>query len=132
MICVSGARNGKVMDNQLTNRMMQAAQLVADEVRKLTGAWSTRIPGATSVFNDSTGIGVSVNNMLAPSADPNEYGKRHPLFARKGSKRYRDSSWYATPHRPFLVEAMDAKQDECTDVIGSVIDDWAKDAGWDN
>lgn len=111
------------MDKDLRDRMVEAAQVVADEAKTRSGAWSHRIPAATSVFNDSTGIGVVVDNVAAPSASPNEYGDRHPLFGNRGY-------WYATPLRPFLAEAVDAKSDEAADIIGNVINDWTK--GWDD
>lgn len=112
------------MDDRLRDRMVQAARLLADDVKKHTSAWSHRIPDATSVFNDSSGIGVVVDGSLAPSASPNEYGDRHPLF---GNRDY----WYKTPHRPFLEESTAAIADNATDLIASVVDDWTRDAGWE-
>lgn len=112
------------MDHNLRDRMVQAAQLLADDVRKRTSAWSHRVPGATSVFNDGSGIGVVVDGALAPSASPNEFGDRHPLF---GNRDY----WYKTPHRPFLEESVNAVGADALDIVEGVIDDWTRDAGWE-
>lgn len=113
------------MDNDLRDRMVEGSKLIADDVKKRTAAWSHRIPDATSVFNDASGIGVVVDGAMAPSASPNEYADKHPLF---GNRDY----WYRTPHRPFLEESVAAVGDDATDLVANVVDDWAHAAGWED
>ena len=68
----------------------------------------------------------------------------HPVYARgprirgapyggRGHFRYNPPGWTwvkQIPVRPFLAEAVDAKQDEMVRIFAGVIDDWMKDKGY--
>ncbi len=117
------------MKRAMAARLLRAGEIVATAVRAASGEFSNKIPASVKVVGGASGVYVIAGGDSAPSADPNEYGKRHPVFAPRGSKRYTDDKWYPTPHRPFMEEAVAAAADAAMEEFSNVIDDWCDQLG---
>jgi hypothetical protein len=111
-------------------RLKDAAEVIAAQARA-NAAWSKRIPAATRVGGGLTAGGVYVRTpgKYARNAAPFEFGKRHPLFARVGSKRY-SGEWYPTPHRPYMEDAAEQALDRAAEKYAEIVDDWAHQLGF--
>ena len=116
-------------DAALTARLREAAEIVADEARKRSAEFSETIPGSVRLTGGANRVTIAAGGASAPSAYMWE-GKRggrprwHPLF---GDREH----WYPQlPVRPFLEEALEAKQDELLITFARVVDDWAHERGY--
>jgi hypothetical protein len=111
-------------------RLKEAAQVIADETENITRTFSRRIPLSVRVRGGARGVRIVAGGDEAPNAYPFETGARHPLFAvgPRGTGRWQ--WWYPQPHRPYLEEAARAKLEEAAEKFAEVIDDWAKELGF--
>ncbi len=112
----------------LAERLRKAAQPVADDARLRSARWSRRVP--LSVRPQAyTFEGRADGRPIA-----------HPVYARgpriRGplvNGRHVPPGWTwvkQIPVRPFLREAIDAKQDEMVRIFAGIVDDWAKQLGY--
>jgi hypothetical protein len=122
---------GKIDPKDEDRRMKEAADIIRDEARRISSSFSRRIPAATHTRQGPRYTEVVTDGNAAPNAAPFEFAENHPLFARKGTKRYRDSKWYKQPHRPFMAEAVDAKKDDAVAKAAEVVNDWMHDLGYE-
>lgn len=116
-------------------RLKEAAQIVADECAKVASTFSRRIPRSVNVKANETGIYIEAGGPMAPNAypfDPLYPPVQHPLFAPKGSKRYREGKWYDQPYRPFLEVGAELSVDKAAEAFARIIDDWFKQSGLGN
>lgn len=119
-------------DAALTARLRSAAQIVADEAQRRSGMWSRRIPASIRLAGGARSVTIVAGNAEAPHAYTFE-GKKsgapryHPVYAQ-GPRS--DWTWVPQPPRPFLKEAIDAKQDQMLAEFANVIDDWARQKGF--
>jgi len=115
-------------------RLKEAAKIVADAVKQVSGRFSRRIPGSVTIQSDERGVFIQAGGPTAPNAypfDPPIFPPPvfHPLFARRGTKRYTDGHWYAQPYRPFLEEDAEISADQAARAFSQIIDDWFKQSG---
>lgn len=117
----------KELRPRLRKAIVSAGDAVAAQARS-NAAWSTRIPSAIKTrvrFGSSAGVRVVVDSKKAPHARPFEgIGSRdrdfrggtfrHPVFGR--------DRWVEQQQRPFLVPALQAKQDEAVRAVQEAID----------
>jgi hypothetical protein len=104
----------------MAKRLREAAEVIAVAVRAAS-SFSTKIPASVKVVGGNTGVYVIAGGDMAPSADPIEYGKRHPLFGK-----WMSGAQYTMKKRPFLEEAMEAAGDKAAEAFSEVLLDWAK------
>jgi hypothetical protein len=128
----------------LANRLRKAAQVVADDAKLRASRWSRRVPLSIRMQGGASRITIAAGGQRAPQAYTME-GRAdgrpiaHPVYGRgprvRGpltGGRYDPPGWTWEKQvpRPFLREAIDAKQDEMTRVFADVVDDWAHDLGY--
>jgi hypothetical protein len=111
------------MDKDVRRALIESATIVASEARRISARFSERIPAATRVVSDGKGVAVVTDGTLAPSARPNEFGLRHPVFANR-------DVWRRIPFRPYMLEARDKKMNEVADAGLSVLENWSKKKGY--
>jgi hypothetical protein len=111
------------MDKDVRRALIESATIVAEEAKKVSARFSTRIPAATRVVSDSRGVAVVTDGTLAPSARPNEFGLRHPVFGNR-------EVWRRIPFRPYMLEARDKKMDEVADAGVKALESWTRKAGY--
>jgi hypothetical protein len=124
----------KQLDGDERKRTEEAAEIVAEAVRAKAAEFSHKIPGSVVVKQDEDGYYIRAGGPLAPNAypfdPPDNPPVYHPNRARKGSKRYEHSKWYAQPYKPFLEAAAEISASKATEAFANVIDDWAKRLGF--
>jgi len=140
----------------LAERLRKAAKPVADDARLRSARWSRRVPASVRLQGGASRITIAAGGRAAPQAYTMEgradgrpiahpvYGHgpriRGPLVSGhpfgpllEGEKRRYDPpgwTWAKQVPRPFLREAIDAKQDEMVRIFAGIIDDWARDLGY--
>jgi hypothetical protein len=119
----------------LADRLRKAAQPVDDYARLSSARWSRRVPASVRLQGGSSRITVAAGGNAAPQARVME-GRAsgapgwHPVYARGPRSKW---TWAPQiPVRPFLREAVDAKQDEVVRIFAGIVDDWAKQMGYRN
>jgi hypothetical protein len=121
-------------DAALTARLREAAQIVADDAKRRSAMWSERVPASVRLQGGVRMVTIAAGGVAAPQAYTME-GRRsgaaiaHPVFGRPDRPRS-TWTWVKQPPRPFLLEAITAKQDEMTVAFAKVIDDWAHERGF--
>ena len=136
----------------LANRLRLAAEPIAEDARRRSAAWSRRVPLSVRLQGGTSRITIAAGGVRAPQAltmegYPSGRPRAHPVFAhgerrrgvpvglRKGGKiRYDPPGWTwkdQIPVRPFLAEAVDAKQDEMVRIFAGIIDDWGRQLGYE-
>jgi hypothetical protein len=117
----------------LAARLRQAAKPIADYARLSSARWSRRVPATVRLQGGASRITIAAGGNAAPQARVME-GRAsgapcwHPVYAQ-GPRQ--DWTWRPQiPVRPFLREAVDAKQDEMVRIFAGVVDDWAKQLGY--
>lgn len=141
----------------LADRLRKAAQPIADDARLRSARWSRRVPASVRLQGGASRITIAAGGKAAPQAktmegNPDGTPCAHPVYAhgprirgplvsghaygplREGEKRrYEPPGWTwvkQIPVRPFLREAVDAKQDEMVRIFAGIVDDWAKQLGY--
>jgi hypothetical protein len=137
----------------LANRLRLAAEPIAEDARRRSAEWSRRVPLSVRLQGGASRITIAAGGARAPQAltmegYPSGRPRAHPVFAhgerrhgppvpgplRPGEKRrYDPPGWTWAPQipvRPFLAQAVDAKQDEMVRIFAGIIDDWAKQLGY--
>lgn len=117
----------------LADRLRRAAQPIADDAAARAAAWSVRVPLSIRFGGGGSRITIVAGGARAPQAGvmegkPDGRPRAHPVFARgpRESWTWKDQ----IPVRPFLAEAVDAKQDEMLEILAGVVDDWAAELGY--
>jgi hypothetical protein len=112
-------------------RLRRAGQAIAGEAQR-NASWSSRIPGTvrvvTSFRANREGVTVRAGGNAAPHARPYE-----GITARGDSFRhpvYGNDWWVASPTRPFLLPAVQAKQAEADTEVRATLDDAATKLGF--
>jgi hypothetical protein len=132
----------------LAARLRQAAQPIADYARLSSSRWSRRVPLSVRLQGGASRITIAAGGKAAPQAYTMEgradgrpiahpvYGHgprlRGSIMGGRGHFRYNPPGWTwvkQTP-RPFLAEAVDAKQDDMVRIFSGIVDDWAKQLGY--
>ena len=117
----------------LADRLRKAAEPIADYARASSARWSRRVPASVRLQGGASRITIGAGGQAAPQAYTMEgrHGGRpiaHPVY---GHGPREDWTWAKQiPVRPFLEEAVDAKQDEMVRIFAGVVDDWARDLGY--
>ena len=117
----------------LADRLRRAAQPVADYARASSSRWSRRVPLSVRLQGGASRITIAAGGQRAPQAytmegRPDGRPIAHPVYAR-GPRE--DWTWRKQiPVRPFLREAIDARQDEMLEIFSGVVEDWAHDLGY--
>jgi hypothetical protein len=102
---------------------------------KTKAAWSTRIPGATSIAVTlgvkTANARIRVDKKKAPHGRPFDRGTstgklRHPVFARSGDKS--SWAWTTEPTRPFFFVAIGGRDPAITKRFNDVVDQVIQDA----
>lgn len=141
----------------LAERLRKAAQPIADYARLSSSRWSRRVPASVRLQGGASRITIAAGGNRAPQAktmegNPDGTPCAHPVYARgprvrgplvsghafgplrEGERRRYDPPGWTwrkqIPVRPFLAEAVDAKQDEMVRIFAGVVDDWAKKLGY--
>ena len=134
----------------LADRLRRAAEPVAQAARVSSARWSRRVPLSVRLQGGTSRITIAAGGKEAPQAktmegNPNGTPCAHPVYAHgprirgapyggRGHFRYNPPgwTWVKQPPRPFLREAIDAKQDEMVRIFAGIIDDWGKQMGYRN
>ena len=117
----------------LADRLRKAAEPVAADARRRSAAWSRRVPLSVRLQGGASRIVIAAGGASAPQAltmegYPSGRPRAHPVYAR-GPRQ--DWTWAKQiPVRPFLREAVDAKQEEIVRIFAGIVDDWAKQLGY--
>ncbi len=129
----------------LADRLRKAAQPVADDARLRSARWSRRVPASVRLQGGASRITIAAGGQRAPQAktmegNPDGTPCAHPVYARgpriRGplvNGRHVPPGWTwvkQIPVRPFLREAVDAKQDEMVRIFAGIVEDWAKQLGY--
>ena len=129
----------------LANRLRMAAAPVADYARASSSRWSRRVPLSVRLQGGASRITIAAGGQRAPQAytmegRPDGRPIAHPVYGHgprlRGplvNGRHRPPGWTwrkQIPVRPFLAEAIDAKQDEMLRIFAGVVDDWAHQLGY--
>lgn len=134
MLPISATSGARAMDADELKRLKEAAEIVAEAVRAVSSGISRRIPTSVVVKGDERGLYIQAGGAKAPNAypfdPPDNPPVYHPLFARRGSRRYTHGKWYAQPYRPFLEIAAGVSIERATEAFSKVIDDWATRVGF--
>jgi hypothetical protein len=117
----------------LAGRLRKAAEPIAEEARRRSARWSRRVPLSVRLQGGASRITIAAGGSRAPQAltmegYPSGRPRAHPVYGRGP----RDTWTWAKqiPVRPFLADAVDAKQDEMVKIFAGVVDDWAKQLGY--
>jgi hypothetical protein len=117
----------------LAARLRQAAKPIADYARLSSARWSRRVPLSVRLQGGSSRITIAAGGSAAPQARVME-GRasgapgQHPVYARGPREKW---TWAKqVPVRPFLREAVDAKQDEMVRIFAGIVDDWCHQMGY--
>lgn len=129
----------------LANRLRKAAAPVADYARFSSARWSRRVPLSVRLQGGASRITIAAGGKAAPQAYTME-GRAdgtpiaHPVYGHgprvRGplvGDRHDPPGWTwakQIPVRPFLAEAVDARQDETVRIFAGIVDDWAHDLGY--
>ena len=117
----------------LAARLRAAAQPIADDARARSARWSRRVPASVRLQGGVSRITIAAGGQRAPQAytmegKPSGAPISHPVY---GHGPRDDWTWVKQiPVRPFLREAIDAKQDEMVRIFAGIVDDWAKQLGY--
>jgi hypothetical protein len=116
----------------LADRLRRAAQPVADYARLSSARWSRRVPLSIRLQGGASRITIAAGGRAAPQAytfegAPDGTPRSHPVY---GHGPRADWTWVDQTPRPFLAEAVDATQDQMTEILAGVIDDWCHDLGY--
>ncbi len=130
----------------LADRLRRAAQPVADDARLRSARWSRRVPASVRLQGGASRITIAAGGQRAPQAYTMEgradgrpiahpvYGHgpriRGPVDAKTGHHHPPGWTWVKQTPRPFLREAIDAKQDEMVRIFSGIVEDWAKQLGY--
>jgi hypothetical protein len=129
----------------LADRLRRAAQPVADYARASSARWSRRVPASVRLQGGASRITIAAGGSRAPQAktmegNPNGTPCAHPVYGHgpriRGplvNGRHEPPGWTwakQIPVRPFLAEAVDATQDQMTEIFAGIIDDWCHDLGY--
>jgi hypothetical protein len=116
----------------LADRLRRAAQPVADYARASSSRWSRRVPLSIRLQGGASRITIAAGGRAAPQAYTFE-GRAdgspiaHPVY---GHGPREDWTWVKQPPRPFLLEAIDATQDQMVEIFAGIVDDWAAELGY--
>ncbi len=128
----------------LADRLRKAAEPIADYARLSSSRWSRRVPASVRLQGGASRITIAAGGERAPQAktmegNPNGTPCAHPVYGHgpriRGpliNGRYEPPgwTWVKQPPRPFLREAVDAKQDEMLKIFAGIVDDWAHQLGY--
>jgi hypothetical protein len=128
----------------LANRLRLAAQPVADYARLSSARWSRRVPASVRLQGGASRITIAAGGVAAPQAktmegNPDGSPCAHPVYGHgprirgplvNGRHHPPGWTWVKQPPRPFLREAIDAKQDEMLRIFAGIVDDWAHQLGY--
>jgi hypothetical protein len=128
----------------LADRLRRAAQPIADDARLRSARWSVRVPLSVRLQGGASRITIAAGGTRAPQAktmegNPDGTPCAHPVYGHGPRIRgpligdHHDPpgwTWVKQPPRPFLAEAVDAKQDEMTEIFAGIIDDWCLQMGY--
>lgn len=130
----------------LADRLRRAAQPIADDARLRSARWSRRVPASVRLQGGASRITIAAGGARAPQAktmegNPNGSPCAHPVYAHGprirgplvgGRHQPPGWTWVKQRPRPFLAEAVDAKQDEMVRIFAGIVDDWGKQMGYRN
>ena len=117
----------------LADRLRRAAQPVADWARASSSRWSRRVPLSVRLQGGGSRITIAAGGASAPQAktmegNPDGSPCSHPVYGHGPRERW---TWVKqVPVRPFLLEAIDATEDEMVEIFAGVVDDWCADLGY--
>jgi hypothetical protein len=133
----------------LADRLRKAAEPIAEDARRRSAAWSRRVPASVRLQGGASRITIAAGGARAPQAltmegYPSGLPRSHPVYARgprrrgplvggRGHYHHVPPGWTwakQIPVRPFLAQAVDAKQDEMVRIFAGIIDDWAHQLGY--
>lgn len=115
--------------------LKKASEILAKAVKAKAAAMpSKKIPPSVKSYVRA-GIGYVSAGGVGGKEAPNaymfeEYGARHPLFAKgpRGTDGWKH--WYDQPYRPFMEEAIEAAADKAAEAFADeVLDIWTKESG---
>jgi hypothetical protein len=130
----------------LADRLRKAAQPIADDARLRSARWSRRVPLSVRLQGGASRITIAAGGRAAPQAYTFE-GRAdgspiaHPVYGHgprirgplvNGRHQPPGWTWVKQNPRPFLREAVDAKQDEMVRIFAGIVDDWGKQMGYRN
>lgn len=128
----------------LAARLRKAAQPVADDAKRRSARWSRRVPLSVRLQGGASRITIAAGGRAAPQAYTME-GRNdgrpiaHPVHGHgprvrgplvNGRHDPPGWTWAKQRPRPFLREAIDAKQDEMVRIFAGIVDDWAHQLGY--
>jgi hypothetical protein len=117
----------------LADRLRKAAKPIADDARLRSARWSRRVPASVRLQGGASRITIAAGGNRAPQAltmegYPSGRPRAHPVYARGPRNTW---TWaQQIPVRPFLEQAVDAKQDEMVRIFAGIVDDWAHQLGY--
>jgi hypothetical protein len=129
----------------LADRLRRAAEPVADAARLSSSRWSRRVPLSVRLQGGASRITIAAGGSRAPQAktmegNPDGTPCAHPVYARGPRIRgplihghHEPPGWTwvrQIPVRPFLLEAIDATEDQMTEIFAGIVDDWTADLGY--
>jgi hypothetical protein len=117
----------------LAERLRKAAEPVAAAARVSSARWSRRVPASVRLQGGASRITIAAGGQAAPQAKTME-GKNngapcwHPVYAHGPREGW---TWVPQiPVRPFLLEAIDATEDQMTEIFAGIVDDWCHELGY--
>jgi len=116
----------------LADRLRLAAQPVADFARASSARWSVRVPASVRLQGGASRITIAAGGRAAPQAytmEGRESGApiAHPVYGHGPREKW---TWVRQVPRPFLLEAIDATEDQVVEIFAGVVDDWAAELGY--
>jgi hypothetical protein len=117
----------------LADRLRRAAQPIADDARLRSAAWSRRVPASVRLQGGASRITIAAGGTRAPQAltmegYPGGRPRSHPVYGHGPRNTW---TWaQQIPVRPFLEQAVNAKQDEMVRIFAGIVDDWARQLGY--
>lgn len=118
-------------DDALEKRMKEGAEVIAEEVKTVASKRSRRIPSSVKVTgNLGAGFYIEAGGPGAPNAypfDPVNPPVRHPVWGHGPRDKWH---WASMPYFPFMEEGAEKGADKAAEAVAEVLDDWAKENGF--
>ena len=120
------------VDRILAARLQRAAEPVANFARASSARWSRRVPASVKIAGGGSRVTITAGGPGAPQAytmegKPSGAPVSHPVYGHGARSTWH---WVKQTPRPFMREAIDAKQDEMVRIFAGVVDDWAHERGF--
>ena len=120
------------VDPILAARLQRAAEPVAEFARQSSARWSRRVPASVKIAGGVSRVTIVAGGPSAPQAytmEGHATGRpvSHPVYGHGPRNTWH---WVKQTPRPFMREAIDAKQDEMVRIFAGVVDDWGHQLGY--